>query len=116
MYQNFIKKSNKYFPYAVLVLVFLTGLGIGLLFNGSGKSSPIIIDKNMKRGSPNPVGFGEPISQPAAGDFVASINGQAYYPKDCASANRIKEENKIWFDSKEEAEAQGYRPAQNCTW
>jgi len=121
MYQNFIKKSNKYFPYAVLVLVFLTGLGIGLLFNGSGKSSPIIIDKNMKMGSPaatmgsvNPTGFTEPTA--AVGNFVASVNGQAYYPKDCASANRIKEENKIWFDSKEEAEAQGYRPAQNCTW
>ncbi len=50
----------------------------------------------------------------AAGKFVASKNGTAYHFPWCPGALRIKEENKIWFDTKEEAESRGYRPAANC--
>ncbi|MCX6813647.1 MAG: hypothetical protein NT078_00220 [Candidatus Azambacteria bacterium] len=115
MYQNIIQKSTKYAIYAILALVFLVGLGIGLLINNS-EPSQIIIDKNIKIGLPNSEGnqvIGEN-NYKILGNFLASINGKAYYPKDCAAANRINEENKIWFDTKEEAEAQGYKPAQNC--
>ena len=117
MYQNFNKKSNKYLPYAILLVVFLIGLGMGLLMN-NGEPSQIIIDKNMKIGLPdsqNNQTAGENNYQ-FSGNFLASINGKAYYPKDCAAANRIKEENRIWFSTKEEAEVQGYKPAQNCAW
>ena len=116
MYQNFSQKSNKYLPYAILALGFLVGLGIGLLINNN-ESSQIIIDKNAKIGLPAQNG-GQIIGEnnyKILGNFLASINGKAYYPKDCAAANRIKEENRIWFNTKEEAEAQGYKPAQNCT-
>jgi len=116
MYQNFSQKSNKYLPYVILALGFLVGLGIGLLINNN-ESSQIIIDKNAKIGLPAQNG-GQIIGEnnyKILGNFLASINGKAYYPKDCAAANRIKEENRIWFNTKEEAEAQGYKPAQNCT-
>jgi len=103
----------------VLVLGFLIGLGSGLLVN-SNQVSPIIIDKNIK--------IGLPIMQPDLSarqtefsqnltnslNFVASINGKAYYPKNCKAANVIKEENRVWFTSAEEAEDQGYAPAKNC--
>lgn len=115
MYQNIIQKSTKYVIYAILALVFLIGLGIGLLINNN-EPSQIIIDKNIKIGLPNSEGnqvIGEN-NYKILGNFLASINGKAYYPKDCAAANRIKEENRIWFNTKEEAEAQGYKPAQNC--
>jgi hypothetical protein len=49
-----------------------------------------------------------------SGTYVASKNGSKYYLPTCASANRIKEENKIWFISKEEAEAAGYTPSSTC--
>ncbi len=111
MYQNIIQKSTKYAIYAILALVFLVGLGIGLLINNN-EPSQIIIDKNAKIGLPAQTGL--PAQSDALGNFLASINGKAYYPKDCAAANRIKEENRIWFNTKEEAEAQGYKPAQNC--
>jgi hypothetical protein len=116
MYQNIIQKSTKYAIYAILALVFLVGLGIGLLINNN-EPSQIIIDKNAKIGLPaQSDGQVTDINNnyKILGNFLASINGKAYYPKDCAAANRIKEENKIWFDTKEEAEAQGYKPAQNC--
>lgn len=53
-------------------------------------------------------------SMPAGGQYVASKNGSAYYLPYCGGARNIKEENKVWFASKEEAEAKGYRPAKNC--
>ncbi len=116
VYQNISQKSNKYLPYAILLVVFLIGLGIGLLINNN-EPSQIIIDKNAKIGlsAQNDGQITDTNSNyKILGNFLASINGKAYYPKDCAAANRIKEENRIWFDTKEEAEVQGYKPAQNC--
>ena len=47
-------------------------------------------------------------------DILASKNGTKYYLKTCSGANRIKEENKVYFSSVEEAELAGYGPAANC--
>jgi hypothetical protein len=48
--------------------------------------------------------------------FLASINGTKYYPvgADCKAANRIKEENRIWFASEKEAREMGYTPSAQC--
>ena len=97
-----------------LVLGLLIGLGTGLLFK-SNQVSPIIIDKNIKIGLPATSGNSSALKKPAMySNFMASINGKVYYPVNCEAAKRIKEENRIWFASKEEAEADGYTPAQNC--
>ena len=117
MYQNIDLRSNKYFTAAVLILVFLIGLGIGLLIK-NGQSAPIVIDKNMKIGLPQQAQFmaQKNIGNGLLGNFSASINGKAYYPKGCTATNKIKEENRIWFTTRQEAEAQGYKPAQNCAF
>ncbi|MEK7099124.1 MAG: hypothetical protein AAB916_01240 [Patescibacteria group bacterium] len=49
-----------------------------------------------------------------AGRYVGSVSGAAYHFPWCPGAQRIKEQNKIWFQTKEEAEAKGYKPAGNC--
>ncbi len=46
--------------------------------------------------------------------YVGSKNGTKYHLPWCAGAQQIKEENKVWFGSKEEAEKAGYTPAANC--
>ena len=46
--------------------------------------------------------------------YVASKNGTAYYLPTCSGVSRIKEENKIWFDSTDAAEEAGYHKAANC--
>jgi hypothetical protein len=46
--------------------------------------------------------------------YVASKTGTKYHLPWCSGARRIKEENKVWFATKEEAEAAGYTPASNC--
>lgn len=48
------------------------------------------------------------------GKFVASKNSNKYHLPTCIGARRIAEHNKIWFNSKEEAESLGYQPASNC--
>lgn len=44
------------------------------------------------------------------GKYVGSKNSNKYHLPDSSAAKRIKEENKVWFQSKEEAEAEGYEP------
>ncbi len=46
--------------------------------------------------------------------FVASLGGTVYYHKSCSGYKRIKEENRVWFNTKEDAEMAGYRIAKNC--
>jgi hypothetical protein len=46
--------------------------------------------------------------------FVASKNGTLVYPADCAGAKRIKEENKVYFGSIQEALDMGYKESTNC--
>ena len=48
------------------------------------------------------------------GKYVASKSGSKYHLPRCGGAKQIKEENKVWFETKEEAEAAGYEPASNC--
>ena len=46
---------------------------------------------------------------------VASKNGSKYHFLWCSGAKQIKEENKIYFNSEEEAVAAGYTLAANCS-
>jgi len=50
----------------------------------------------------------------SGGAYVASKSGTKYYLPWCGTVSRIKEENKVWFGTKQEAEQAGYEPAKNC--
>lgn len=107
----------------ILIFIFFLGMGIGILIKPN-KPATIIIDKNAKIGLPaqselslQSKEFTQNLSNElnfASGNFVASINGKAYYPKKCKAANVIKEENRVWFENAEEARDAGYAPAKNC--
>lgn len=114
------ERQDAMFAGSILVLIFFLGMGTGILIR-QPESNPIIIDKNIKVGLPNTsdkitqqTEFSENLINFSGGNFVASINGKAYYPKGCKSANIIKEENRIWFENAEEAEEEGYVRAKNC--
>lgn len=51
---------------------------------------------------------------PEVRTYMASKNGTKYYLPTCGTAKRIKEENRVWFATKAEAEAAGFTPAANC--
>lgn len=57
---------------------------------------------------------GEAALIPPGGLYVGSRTSDKYHLPWCSGALRMKEENKVWFSSKEEAEARGYSPASNC--
>lgn len=42
--------------------------------------------------------------------YVASKNSKVFHKPDCSFAAKIKEENKVWFSSIEEAESKGFKP------
>ncbi|MFA7194004.1 MAG: hypothetical protein WC087_03755 [Candidatus Paceibacterota bacterium] len=46
--------------------------------------------------------------------LVASKSGTKVYFVWCTGVSRIKAENKVYFDSLDEALKEGYKPAQNC--
>ncbi len=53
-------------------------------------------------------------SQEKSGMYIGSKNGRVYHLPSCPGAKRIKDENKLWFKDKEDAESHGYKPATNC--
>ena len=56
-----------------------------------------------------------PVQTDAAdGTLVASTRSDKYHLPSCPSAGKILPENKVWFDSAEEAEASGYSPCGRC--
>lgn len=113
------------------VLVFLIGLGsfgLGRLSVLWPEKEPIIIDQGDEVDK-SAFGLGETVvpnnftkrsdSPPSPissfrGNFVASRNGSSYHSPDCPGAKQIKEENKVWFASADEARRAGYKPAGNC--
>ncbi len=46
--------------------------------------------------------------------YVGSKNGTKYHLISCPGADQIKEENKVFFDTPQEARSMGYSPAGNC--
>lgn len=48
------------------------------------------------------------------GEYLGSRNSDKYHLPGCKWAQKIKEENQVWFETVEEAEAAGYKPCKSC--
>lgn len=99
--------SHNTFVIATIILIALASFGLGRL-SKIEERKPEIRLKNEATASKS-IEIGESVGQ-----YVASKNGSKYHLPWCSGASTIKEENKIWFNSKEEAEKAGYTPASNC--
>jgi hypothetical protein len=55
-----------------------------------------------------------PSEQATSLRYVGSRNGTKFHLLTCPGANSIKEENKVYFNSKQEAYSRGYTEAANC--
>lgn len=115
-------KSNKNDLY-VAFIIFLTAVGsfgLGRLSAILQEKTPIIFNAQNNAGQARinaeevPRESAPDQRGTATGKYVASKSGTSYHYPWCPSAAKIKEENKIWFDTKEEAESAGYKPAGNC--
>jgi len=108
---------------AIIVLAASAAFGLGFLAGRDEARKEVLTIEERPLESYLPgeaaVWGGEPAAEalppmPAGGQYVASKTGKSYHLPWCSGAKLIKEENKIWFASKEEAEARGYAPAGNC--
>ena len=54
------------------------------------------------------------VTGPIGVGYVASKSGSKYYLPSCSGVGRIREENKVWFVTVEDAVSAGYTPASNC--
>lgn len=104
---------------STVVLASLGSFGLGHLSGRAvGEKGEIqILERQVVEATLGTVSSAEvPSAVPVAsgGQYVASKTGKSYHLPWCSGAKLIKEENKIWFATKEAAEAKGYTPAGNC--
>lgn len=118
-----LTENTTVFTMLIVILVAFSSFGLGRLSKIEESQIPLSIQQNNNLAtisetigdSPKSVGAKTPqILLNDGGKYVASKNSDKYHAPWCSGAKRIKEENKIWFNSKEEAEAKGYTPASNC--
>lgn len=106
---------------AAIVLSSSVSFGLGYLSgeDAGEKGEMQVIERQVAEATltgaaPVPEVAGAAVPVAAGGQYVASKTGKSYHLPWCGGAKQIKEENKVWFATKEEAEAKGYKPAGNC--
>lgn len=101
---------------AVIVLIAVISFGLGKL-SKIRESNVSLTVENLEIAADNVnsnLGPKQVLNKSNQKSFVASKNGKKYHYVWCESASGIKDENKIFFATKEEAKAAGYEPAANC--
>jgi len=99
--------------FATLLVFSLAFFGLGLyeLFKLERERPPIVISHDLDSVESSTKAVDSVAKE---GKVLASKNGQRFYYPWCSGANRIKEENKIYFKSVAEAQLAGYTQALNC--
>lgn len=116
-----IGRADVFVPIIIILVSFLS-FGLGRLSTLESRRSDIRVEPipvgeagRMEATAISAIAEKQLVSaQSVQGQFVASKNGTKYYFPWCSGANRIKEENKVWFSSVDEAKRAGYSPASTC--
>jgi hypothetical protein len=108
------------FTALIIVLTAISAFGLGRLSAIYDAKAPLVIKNAAEapassttvsvRSSVNT----KPPATTGAGKYLASKNGQKYYPADCPAASRVSEQNRIWFNSAVEAEQAGLSLSSAC--
>ena len=112
------------FTAAIIFLASMASFGLGRLSILWPQKEPIRILEKGSVLNPDPVSAergsvpnlaAASAALPAKGKYAASKTGTSYHLPWCPGVAKIKESNKIWFQTKAEAESRGYKPAGNCS-
>lgn len=111
-------ESDKGKDILIVVIIILVGLGsfeLGRLSKENDKEGLKIEYKDQNNNTQvSDVGRLNS-GRPASGkNFFASNKGSKYYSVSCSSGKTIKEENKVYFKTGEEAERAGYALSSAC--
>ena len=124
--KTFKKHEKDILLATTIFLVALVSFGLGRLSKIRENKTPIIINtegvkvnNKMNMGENNIASIGNlanptPMLPAQGGMLVASKTGTKYHFPWCSGAQRIKEENKVWFTTNKDARQAGYTPASNC--
>ena len=96
----------------IILLVGAISFGLGRISIISDSKVPVTV--SLASVNSNDISTTNPDLTAEEKLYVASKNGTKYHYPWCSGAQRINEENKIWFSTKDEAEKAGYTPAANC--
>lgn len=110
------KTVNSVIIYLIVVISIINAFGIGYL-SGIPSSINVYTEKNFAIDFINPKQGSAAHNSgtaTATGDIVASKNGTKYYKTTCSGAKRIKEENKVYFQTVDDAVMAGYGEAKGC--
>lgn len=112
-------REGEIFLALTIILVAFIGFGLGRLSVSKENKFPIQIQDSIQEANiissvktPGTTTGGGDTKKAAL--LVGSKNSRVYHFPWCSGAQRIKKENKIYFNSREEAQKAGYRPAANC--
>ena len=94
----------------IFILILGASYGLGFITGAHIiNRPPLIIDKQLIIPT-----LPDTTTKPNSYLFVASKKGKYYYPTDCPLAQRLSQNNKVYFQTKQEAEAKGYQLNQKC--
>lgn len=121
--QSGLKIRDDLYIIIMIILVGTASFGLGKISSYEKNRLPISVLKTqdymlstvLESTSDKITTTDKPKSENTNGLVVASKSGTKYYYPWCSGVSRIKEENKVWFDSIENARAKGLTPASNCT-
>ncbi len=110
--------NNELYLTAIIILTAVISFGLGRLSKIREEKTPITIEnvkENAEASESKPLSTSNVDNEIKTDKiFVASRDGKKYYYIWCESANVIKEQNRVWFSTKAEAQKAGYQPAANC--
>ncbi len=117
-------ESEKGKDIMVVIIVILVGLGafeLGRLSKGTGSTGIKIqypdgttVPVANAISSINSTKKATAASNSAGKTFFASSRGTKYYSLGCSGGKTIKQENRVYFSTKEEAEKAGYELSTSC--
>jgi hypothetical protein len=119
-------ESEKGKDVLVVIIIILVGLGcfeLGRLSEENGSSGirveyPKQDNNAVPPGNSTQISIKSPetslVSISSGKNFFASSKGSKYYSISCSAGKTIKEENRVWFATGEEAQAAGYKLSSAC--
>lgn len=100
----------------IVILVGCGSFGLGRLSKSSDSSGlKIEYSEGLSAGEANVLSaLSVPEINSSGKNFFASNRGTKYYPAGCSAGNNLKQENRIYFNTREEAEGAGYELSSAC--
>ena len=121
---NFIK-STQYQLFLAVCIILISVISFNLGKINALHKTPLTITENKNQNQKADIYSASIKTNTTSKQNVAPIDNRVvvskasttrkYHHVWCASASKIKEENKLWFSSAQEAEVAGYTLAGNCT-